>query len=98
MPASATYPISSAPYVATSAARLTSCGRMRSALPNSAPAVEALGTECPPSKEGDVLHVDRSAVHEGDDLVRGPGVVVHLPMGGVDVGEGRARTVADELQ
>ena len=35
---------------------------------------------------------------ERDDLVRGAAVVVDLPMRGVDLGEGRARAVADELQ
>ena len=38
----------------------------------------------------DIARVDRCAVHESDDLVRGTTIVVHLPMGRVDVGEGCA--------
>src|SRR5262245_18014492 len=50
----------------------------------------------PLSEEYDVARIDRRAVHERDDVVRGAAVIVHLPMRGIDVSEGRARAVADE--
>src|SRR5262245_27756020 len=50
----------------------------------------------PLSEEYDVARIDRGAVHERDDVVGGAAVVVHLPMRGIDVSEGRARAVADE--
>jgi hypothetical protein len=43
-----------------------------------------------------IARVDRCAVTERDHLVRGATVVVHLPMGGVSIGKGRARAIADE--
>jgi hypothetical protein len=43
------------------------------------------------SRQQDVARIDRRAVHERDDLVRGAAVVVDLPMGGIDIGEGGAR-------
>src|SRR5262245_34153119 len=50
------------------------------------------------SHEHEIALVDRGAVHERDDLVHGAAVVVDLPMRRVDVGEGRTRPVADELE
>src|SRR5262245_17334526 len=50
------------------------------------------------SHEHDIARLDRGAIHEGDDLVRGAAVIVDLPMRSVDVGEGCTRPVADELE
>src|SRR5262245_47225434 len=53
---------------------------------------------CAMSAEQHIARIDDGAVHEGDDLVRCAAVEIHLPVGGVDVGEGRARAVTDEMQ
>src|SRR5262245_42716797 len=50
------------------------------------------------SRKQVIAQIDRCAVHEGDDLMRGAAVVVDLPMGGVVLGECRACAVADKLQ
>jgi len=45
-----------------------------------------------------IVRIDRRAVQEDDDLMRGAAVVVDLPLRGVVLGEGRARAVSDEQQ
>src|SRR5262245_30222571 len=49
------------------------------------------------SHEDVVGRIDRGPVHERDDVVRAR-AVVHLPLTGVDTGEGRARAETDEQE
>src|SRR5262245_14457838 len=42
--------------------------------------------------------IDGCGVGKRDDVMRKAAVVVHLPVGSIDVGEGRTRAIADEQQ
>src|SRR5262245_43287152 len=48
--------------------------------------------------EREIAAVDRCRVHERDDIEQLAAVVVHLPVGGVVLGEGRTGAVTDEAQ